>query len=127
MTKKKKKLILLAALVVILLGFAFFMNNQNGGGESSTMRELGYETVVIVDEFLNGTLPVMDAQAYIAHMLEALDCHVLSRQDPLSMRESDIRAAISWLHTDVATPNRAQIITSRNRLAQLVGVPDRTN
>jgi len=126
-TKKKKKMIFFMAVAVVALGIFSFMNNQSGGGESRAMRELGYETMVIVDEFLDGTLPVAETQDYIAHMLEAIDYHILSRQDPLSMREADIRAAITWLHADVTSPNRAQIIASRNRLAQLIGVSEREN
>jgi len=125
MDKKKKKALLFLIIAAIAISAFFFMNHQRADVESYTMRELGQETVTIIDEFLDNTLPVEAARAYIAHMLDAIDYHVENRRDPLSIREGEIRLAMSRLHLDLTFPNATQITASRNRLAGLVRMPER--
>jgi len=115
----------LLTVAVLSIGAVFLMNHNRGEGESHTIREMGQETVIIIDEFLDGTLASEDARVFIDHMLEAIDYHVQSRRDSLSIRETNIRQAMSGLSLDLAFPNPVQIRTNRNRLAELVGMPER--
>ena len=123
---KKKKILHFVVFAVLMVAVAFMINHFREP-EGYTIRELGQEAVASIDEFLDSELSLDDTRAILASMIEAIDYHVENRRDPLSIRESEIRLAISRLHLDLTFPNEATVTASRNRLAELVNVAHRAD
>ena len=124
--KKKNQLLFFLTIAILTMGAVFLLNFLRES-DGYTMRELGQEAVVIADEFLDGILTAEDARAIISTMLEAIDNHIEERRTPLEIRDTNIHSAIRRVHLDLMLPNHAQVRTSRNRLAELVSIPERAN
>ena len=122
---KKKKILSFLVFAVLMTGVILLINHLHEP-EGYTIRELGQQAVALADDFLDGDKTAEDVRVALGNMIESIDRHVENRRDPLTIPETNIRLAISRLHLDFTFPNNAQVLASRNSLADLAGVGSRT-